>query len=255
MPDNPDTRSIDDIPFAQDISDPTERAAAQAQIRQMFHSVGAVNADLVIRCGCTGLVKLLDRLCPEYAPGEAIQAVRFAREHMAGAGFGVPCYVPPTRFCLIHNVVGGLQPNQIGYHPEGLELCSRELTPEETAHASGMLAFVADEGAKKAKERFGAERVDAVEPPAESTPSMLKDGFRCPEHATTVWKCRYCLAALILNGPLEPEAYAEVGYGKDQDNNYLDDLAQLPELLATTPGQSVKVFVCVKSWTRRLVED
>lgn len=257
MADDIDNRPIESIPFASHIASASARNNVRGVIACILRDASVKTAQDLIELGCTGLTIRLP------VRAQAIQDATLVRENMAGAGFGLPCYVPPNRFCVVHNVIGGLQPNQVQRHAEGVEVCSRPLTPEEKAHASGMLAFVANEGAKEAKEHFGAERVDSTEAPAEPAPTsgetgmtrVLKDGFRCPEHTITFWACRYCLAALILNGPLEPETFAEVSHGKDQDNTYLDDLAQLPELLETTPGQSVRVFVCVKRWTRKLVED
>ena len=52
-------------------------------------------------------------------------AVR-VRENMGGSGCGLPCYVPPDRFCMVHNTIG--VDGQSQRNPDGVSYCSHEVT-------------------------------------------------------------------------------------------------------------------------------
>lgn len=256
MKDEIDNRSIEIIPFAQDFTDPIAREEALLRIRQMFIEAGTLTAQAIIEHGCTGLVGRLTPKDPRtpFVPARApLVRVAFAREHMAGAGFGIPCYVPPDRFCLVHNTIGGLQDRQVARHSEFLNLVSRELTPEEAKHAAAVGALIKQTGAKEAKKRFGAEEAkdDPVEERPEPSASRLTASFTCPEHKTIVYRCRYCLAAAIITGPFEPELFLEA---QNESSSNILDIEKLDEMLASFKGEELRVFARVKRWTRKLVE-
>ena len=254
-----DLRLINEVPFAQDIPDLEDRAREESLIRLIFASAGCTTAQDIIELGCTGLVM---KLRPSF-----LQRACFVREHMAGAGFGLPCYVPPTRFCLVHNTIGGLQRGQHANHPEGVDLCSRTLTADERKRAAAVNALIDQEGTREAQAKFGAE---VVAPEAESTPipisvpalkSSLESNFCCPEHdgGNPLWLCRYCIAAAIVRGPFRPELMVDVLDNQGVTHSY--DIEQLPALLTgdlgTTPQkatvEAVTVFARVRQWTRKLV--
>jgi hypothetical protein len=264
-----DDRLTENILFAQD-EPSTIRDRDCRKVRSILIASGAGTARDVIGLGCTGLAfARADSMPLEKVIAELI----FARSHMAGAGFGIPCYVPPTQFCLIHNTIGGLQPNQVPRHPEGLNFCSRALTREEQRHAAGMQALINEEGADKVKKLFGAEKVDPAIPdvqevapevptvapavptiaPAISTPmAVMHARFFCPEHATLVWACRYCLAVAVVNGPLQPDVFVECRRrDKSIDSTEIENLGAV---LGDEGSIEVTAFVRVKCWKRQMVE-
>jgi hypothetical protein len=259
MSNDTDDRKIEDILFAQDSPDGESRRLDCCAVRDILLERGACIAQDVIDLGCTGLVHARKT-------GAAVADVAFARSHMAGAGFGIPCYVPPTRFCLVHNTIGGLQPNQKPRHQDGLDLCSRELTPEEQGHAAGVQALINKEGEDKAKRLFGAEKIDPV-PAAESAmpatsaaPTIVASvpivtlgaRFVCPEHATIVWACRYCLAAAVIHGPIQPDVYVECV--RQDGSGGGESIEKLAVLLAAKDNMEINVFVRAKCWKRQMVE-
>ena len=92
------------------------------------------------------------------APGSvhvetALSLARLVRMNMSGSICGLPCYVPRTRFCLVHNTIGGLQlagnadgPQRQRY-PQGVPVCSRKLTRREKK----AVGFVENKLAKDAR--------------------------------------------------------------------------------------------------------
>jgi len=198
-------RFLDDIPFASPEAE---------QVRRILCTIGCTTDDDIVRLGCVGLVAEFER-----NPSSVMEDSRsnltiaaFIRENMQGSGCGLPCYVPPTRFCLVHNTIGGLQQGQAARHATWVPNVSRELNSDERKHVAGVQAEIDRSALSEAQEHFGAEQV--VEPVETKTvvqpPSVcsiaLDSKFCCPEHsrAEPVWNCRFCLAARILNGPLEP---------------------------------------------------
>ena len=150
---------------------------------------------------------------------------------MAGSICGLPCYVPPDRFCLVHNIPGALQLHgnmdgpQLARHPEGIPLCSRELTVEELAVQGEIHRKIMEAAADEAK-ALGAEitasEVEAqdADPLADTskepstTGGKAPDGrsgrsgdasFVCPEHTEFTPKCRFCLAQAVAEGPFDPQ--------------------------------------------------
>ena len=240
-----DARPIDEIPFAQDHPE-SMRAVVQTRVRETLKSAGAKTAQDVIMLGCTGLVQALTQ---RMDVGMARLAALDVRCHMAGAGFGLPCYIAPNRYCHVHAGIGGLQTGQMARHIEAAELCSRELTKEERAQVDTVHALMDKEAARDA-------RTVEHDDPAETTDveravTALGNTFVCPEHDTMVWGCRYCLAAAIIHGPFQPEMYVELKEGMDVWNDSID---KLEVSLRHPKAQAVSVFVCVKKWQRELVE-
>ncbi len=288
MSNDTDDRKIEDVPFACDSPD---REFVRKNIIQILSDRGARTAQDVIDLGCTGLVGAK-------RSGAAVLDVRDVRSNMAGAGFGLPCYVPPTRYCLVHNTIGGLQPGQKPRHSEFVDLCSRPLTPEEQGHTTDMQALINKEGAAKAKRLFGAERIEPEAPNSRPTPKPRPDddmfmeerrshearlglsparnllghivdcdqpvvstapvpldlSFACPEHAhsTLVWACRYCLAAAVINGPIQPEVFLEL---QRRDGGFGDEeIENLDAVLADKNYTMATAFVRVKCWKQQMVE-
>lgn len=271
-----DDRKIEDLLFAQEDS-LLNRESFCATVRRIFLDRGARTAQDVIDLGCTGLVGTpVDTSIPDayrllYKENSPVAQIAFARGRMAGAGFGIPCYVPPTRFCLVHNTVGGLQPNQAGRHPEGLNLCSRPLTLEEQGHTADVQALIDKEGIANAKRLFGAESIEpSTTPAAQEVPTVapavptitpavpttasvtLSARFVCPEHTTLVWACRYCLAAAVINGPIQPEVFLESQHRNDRLESW--DIEDLQAVLADLNCVEVTAVVRAKRWMRKMVE-
>lgn len=99
-------------------------AIARANVRATLRACGVEKAGDINTLGCTGAAKA--KL--------TIEAIANLRLDLAGSGFGLPCFVPPSRYCLAHNTIGGLQDGQKAHHEEMVESISRELTPEEKGH-------------------------------------------------------------------------------------------------------------------------
>jgi hypothetical protein len=91
------------------------------EMHELFESLGCKTAQDVIELGDTGLA----------AKGFSIERIRDICANMAGAGFGITCFVPPTRYCHVHGGIGGLQDNQRARHQESLNLISRDLNIKE----------------------------------------------------------------------------------------------------------------------------
>jgi len=266
-----DARSIDEIPFAQDVPEEA-RGLLQARMREIFKRAGAAIAQDVIDLGCTGLVKALAHASqvagfatwpdPTDVRSSQVDVAREVRSHMAGAGFGLPCYVPPTRYCLVHATIGGLQKGQIARHAESVNLCSRELTPEERKHAAAVQALIDQEGLKEAKEHFKVEELkdeackaaanlSGMNQAQERPVVVLGSTFVCPEHEAMVWECRYCLAASIIQGPLQPEVFLELQNDRVSESQ---EIKRLKDVLAQSKFDTVTAFARVKRWERKLIE-
>lgn len=104
-------------------------------------AVCKINTDEDIeQLGCTGCAAL----------GLSIDDIQFLRLGLAGGGVGLPCFVPPNRYCLAHGVSGGLQEGQKPLYIEGVEKVARPLTPDEIAHDKLVAA------ARKSEREHGA---------------------------------------------------------------------------------------------------
>jgi hypothetical protein len=102
--------------------------ALEVVVRQALAKCNALTAQDVFDLGCTGLA----------VHGVDIETTQAVRIGLAGSGVGLPCYVGPDRFCLAHNVIGGLQEGQDQRHAHAVAQISRELTPAERSHVAVM---------------------------------------------------------------------------------------------------------------------
>jgi len=265
-----DERPLNEIQFALDVQDPIARAARAEAVRDLLARAGVSIAQDIVDLGCTGLILQLFAPTPVEArrgmPKPLVVAT-YMRESMSGSICGLPCYVPPTRFCLVHNTIGALQlvgnvdGAQTNPHPEGVALCSRELTDEERKQA-GAVGAVIDEHARKAAKDFGLEVIDEPSEDAEALGAPLKNrglpllsGFCCPEHAEPVWRCRFCLAAAVIAGDFEPvcvlRVFDERGGDKFRDN----EANELAAILDTDAFSEVDLYVRAAVWLRKLVRE
>lgn len=205
-----------------------------------------------------------------------IDVIRFLRIGLAGSGVGLPCFVPPNRYCHGHEVIGGLQDKQEAHHLEQISSISRELQPEEKAHNELIREAQHASEERGAAELLrgrrmpegwmqesvdGGEAVSPVSPMTTAALSGMPDvvgaararlperkveshspvSFHCPEHDEPSWKCRYCVAQMIVEGELEPvfavrpdiggftkasvsagEAQSEIGYLDSAGANRVD---------------------------------
>ncbi len=251
-----DERTLDEIQFALDTPEAV-RMAALLETRAVFREAGAETAQDIVDLGCTGLAVRLHR-----TPGW-LRRIQDARANMGGSLCGLPCYVPPDRFCLVHNTIGGLQQHgntdgrQETRHPEGLALCSRELTDEEKKHA-GLIKYGIEEMGRKAAGAAGLEVVGEPATPEEAPTrlstlgisSLVANSFTCPEHTTPEWRCRFCLAQAIVAGPFEPSCIV-----RTFDNGHVDcQGAELSEVLEND-YESVELFVRAAVWKRKLIRE
>lgn len=114
----------------------TDEALAKF-LRDTFTACGLTTAQQILDWGCTGFS----------SQGLSIEDVQKVRAGLAGSGVGLTCFVGPDRFCLVHNVIGGLQEGQEQRHPHTVAQISRDLTPEERSHVAVMeTARRADKG-------------------------------------------------------------------------------------------------------------
>jgi hypothetical protein len=276
LKDAPDMRTLAEIPFASDVYD----SKVGNVVRAVYAQAGLETAQAIIDAGCTGLAhRLLAYRAAKMAHPDmlalALKDAFFARSNHSGAGFGLPCRVPPTHFCLIHNTIGGLQQGQRAGTPEELRFAARPLTADEAAHAQMIDGKVKGDAAAEAKQFFGLEEVvpevvaeapalvevppkRVFAPPKASprevytTPSQELFAWECPEHKETNWHCRYCLASAIVHGPLEPNVYLELESNSGAKS--LEPLIKLGALLHNA-NSSARVSACVVAaeWNRELV--
>ncbi len=132
MIDMTDRRLISEMQFGFEAGkDLDEEARKRMQeettedVRKLLTACGCTVAEDINRLGCTGVAKVF--------PTDPIAVVKELRIDLAGGGVGLPCFVPPTLFCLGHNTIGGLEDKQKQYHAEYVPTISRALTPEEEA--------------------------------------------------------------------------------------------------------------------------
>lgn len=275
-----DKRLVDEIPFA--MGNP-EQERAQADIRDTFKKLGCKDGDDIARVGCTGLA----------SAGYDVNWIQWIRENMAGSGIGLTCFVPPSRFCFVHNTIGGLQEDQEQHHAEHVEKISRELAPAEKAK----VAFV--ENVRRLKGRSKSETLQMMQDalkgkqipqevlqnlqrdldgddgpsdvlagpapqivlPEAPPPDPMPEPFTCPEHGATMWGCRFCLAELIVKGPYTPKlilAVAPEGTSvlPDTINEVApDDVENKIAYLDENMVDGVGVYVQVTRWIRRLCRE
>lgn len=186
---------------------------------------GAGTVILLTRCHVTKAYEIEQLGCTGAAGfGLTIADIASLRIGLGGGGVGLPCFVPPDKFCLAHNTVGGLQREQEARHPANVAAISRELTPKE----AGQVAFtetVRRTGKGGVGEQMaaaagalggfgelprGTELVEEVSeappislPPGVPTLASYTPSFTCPEHTKTNWSCRFCVAQAIVEGELD----------------------------------------------------
>jgi len=263
-----DSRLLSEIPFHGDA----------VWMRMKLDQAGVKIAQDIIDLGCTGMTLKLrqafgvflreNTAIEDSAGADAVQHrlilddVKRVRSTMGGAGFGLPCYVPSNLFCLVHNTIGGLQQGQAQRHPEGLKLCTRQLTDAEALQVRAMETFVAQEGLKDGEDRFGLEAVErntdllvgAEHAPVFHATDTSAIGFTCPEHKEIVFACRYCLAAAVIHGPFQP--VVEIAIQQDGASTITRvPLNKLDEALANGDVEIVEAFVRVKRWSRKLIVE
>jgi hypothetical protein len=252
-----DKRPIEEMNFGAEEKDETKRKAVADRVLEILRTCGVKVADDIAELGCTGVV----------APAHStIEHGRFLRLGLAGGGVGLPCFVPPTRYCLIHETIGGLESGQEAHHPEMVESISRELTPVEAARTR-VVEAARNSGKNKVGDQV-AHAVDVFLNPAavfeghdvddatEPVPYGAPPAWKCPEHTTMKWGCRYCAAQAVVEGPLEPH-YTVESSATNLEIEHVE-AAALSEYLASCEkdnATAVAVFVQVATFTRKLARD
>lgn len=268
----PAEKLIDELPF-QGYGDYTPD-----QVRALLRRCGVKTGADIETLGCTGAS----------AHGLAIDDITILRLGIAGGGIGLPCFVPPSLFCLAHNTIGGLQEGQKALHEQATPLVSRVLTLQEKGQVAYMEAIRHDardnvgeqmKAARLALSGFGeppvgTELIEEEDAPAEQphpgVPTKFADTlaqsvehyqarvWRCPEHNQTNWSCRFCLAQAIVEGELTPEFAL---HQPENDGGAAGhavfgltgpELVADVELLDKNGVDKVEVYVLAKTLTRRL---
>lgn len=256
LPDT-DTRPIAEMPFGDGAAD---REATAAWVRQTLARCGVTIAHEIESLGCTGAA----------VKGLTIDEIQKLRLGLGGGGVGLPCFVPPTRFCLAHNTIGGLQEQQKQLYPETAEALSRPLAPSERGHVEMVEASrrvrgsSLDDRLMKTADALrgrdlppGVEAFDGVEEnQPDKTVSLALSAappFTCSEHRQTNWRCRYCLAQAVVEGALEP-VFA-VASAPPNDAPFLlssIELESLIEKLDKGGADNVDIYVLVAHMERKL---
>ena len=261
----PDTRPIDEMPFGSGAADPQ---AVAKTVRATLRTCGVNVAHEIEELGCTGAA----------AKGLSITQIAELRMGLAGGGVGLPCFVPPTRYCLAHSTIGGLQINQAQRFPNQVDLISRELSPRERGHVELIEASRRVRGSNlddrimKTGDALGGRDLplgvelegpedDAEEEPAsEALVPTSTTAWVCAEHRKPVWSCRYCVAQMVVDGPLEP-IYVTVPRECDTDvlvPNYgigAESLGDEIERLTVAGVGKLYVYVRAATFTRKLARD
>lgn len=263
----PDTRSIDEMPFGSGAPDPQSVATS---VRDMLKKCGVSVAHEIEALGCTGAS----------AKGLSLTGITELRLGLAGGGVGLPCFVPPTRYCIAHGTIGGLQLGQAARFPEEVEKISRELTRKERGHIEMVEASRRVRGGdlserlmKTADALSGRDLPPGIEHEAdtgfedgqpyrqiaEHAPQAptAPDAFVCPEHMKPVWSCRYCVAQMVVEGPLEPEFMVESEKGEDLESEAIDaaDIESYVQDASTEGCDEVTVYVRAAYYKRKLARD
>jgi hypothetical protein len=113
---------------------------ARTAVRAVLRVCGISKAGDINTLGCTGAVK----------HGLSRDAASALILDLAGSGVGLPCFVPPSRYCLVHKTIGGLQEGQKPYFTEVVNDISRELNATERGTVKLM----------EASRRIRGERLD-----------------------------------------------------------------------------------------------
>lgn len=261
-----DKRPIEEMNFGAEQKDEATRLDVANRVREILHACGVKVADDIAALGCTGFAAPAPGSFAEASPNTVIGVGRFLRMGLAGGGVGLPCFVPPTRYCLIHETIGGLESGQEQRHPEMVETISRELTPVEAIRMK-----VVEKARNSGKNKVGDQLAHAVEVFADPG-SVLSDdelstvvaapeevprsppafAWKCPEHTELKWNCRYCAAQAVVEGPLEPTYMAS-----NLEVEHVTAPA-MPSYLADCEKENAKtvlVFVHIATFTRKLARD
>ncbi len=260
-------------------------ASKIARLHALFAKCNIKTASDIDACGCTGAT----------VHGLSLSDVQFLRLALAGSGVGLPCFVPPDRYCLAHEVSGGLQEGQDSLFPEAAKSISRELSPSERTH--GRLVEEVRQGAEGSNEARrmlrgrqlpqgweaaeGGAQVESAEPsfrdirdeqyepllgidPIKDVRQAFQAGraasWKCPDHNKTNWSCRYCVAQAIVEGELEPVYRLAVGT-KAGDRIQVTDMCpggKLAQEIADEDAQGttgLDVYVRVATFTHKLSRD
>lgn len=276
-----DERPITKMPFGAEEKTPEAREETATRVRALLEKCGVAVADDINQLGCTGVVAALKE------PGTdtlSILAAQFLRLGLAGGGVGLPCFVPISRYCLVHETIGGLEPGQAQHHPEFVEAVSRGLTPEE----HGKVALVEQARRRGRKDPEAAAdilggRDESLSEEKEETPTSLEQqlyearlaaglqatareqaeacAFKCPEHSKLNWACRHCIAQAIVEGELEPVFFVTGGKPGDEVRERRQALGEIV-LGSAVEGElgncdargdtEVDVYVRVATFTRKL---
>jgi hypothetical protein len=106
-----------------------------------------------------------------------------------------------------------------------------------------------------------------AEAEAEETPLVDADkpapAWKCPDHDTTFWACRYCIAQAVVEGPLAPEYVIDsshLGYAVEADDAVEsvepgDIGLVVAKLSADDTVTQTTLFVRVARWTRKLSRE
>jgi hypothetical protein len=265
-----DMRPIEELRFA-DASPPAEREAEAEWVRAALTRVGARVAAHIAEIGCTGC----------HVGGLAIPDIRRLRLGVGGSGVGLTCYVPPTRYCYAHETIGGYEDGKDNTtSPAGddtVRAISRALTPEEKIQVKIIdrvrnLPRSPERADRAAEILSGRDRTFLEEvldedatavsplplpmpPPASASasasPAAPEGSWRCAEHSKPFWPCRYCIAAGIVHGNLEPKALLVWADGDESEQVEPTEIdARVAQL-----GQgetAIALYVRAARWSRRL---
>jgi len=173
--------------------------------------------------------------------------------------------VPPTRFCLVHNTIGGLEDEQVVHHGLYIERVSRPLTPAEEAKATVMQHATQLKSAVELNDFIsGRSPLDLEEDDEPELPiiGLGAPSWKCPEHGTTVWSCRYCLAQAIVEGPLDPVLAVSSGKGAVatagqvlSERSAGTDMPAVLDVCGQRGDDTTEVFVRAALFTRKLARS
>lgn len=256
-----DKRSLADLRFG-DVFPEAERAEVDGQVHQILADLGVQIAEDIKKIGCTTLAA---RGIVGRGGETTITLGRFLRQGLGGCGIGLTCFVPPDRFCLVHETHGGLQDAQVPLDAEATPLVSRELTDAERAEY-GRVAAVREMEHATDRERIdmlaGKRRLPQDDEPTAPAPAPALTAsseaarFMCDEHPKTDWSCRRCVAEAIVDGSLVPTLLLVWGdNGSELDNVTAKELDEKLKQLNENGEESCAVYVKAARWTRRLARE
>lgn len=196
-----DLRPLSELRFANhildDVQEPRAREMVEASIKNTLEHCGVVVAQDIIDLGCTGFFKQSAKYIDD--PLIVLAMVQHILQNIGGAGTGLPCYVSPNKFCLVHNCVGALEPGQTGsVAHKGMV---RDLTDEECKHARTVQAVAEQHAVDELKENFAAEVMDDESRIKDYCVDLASIKMQpiCSDHPKTPsLDCRACVAVAIL---------------------------------------------------------